>query len=95
MSADKPKGTWLKIFCPDTRCLSDSEVASLPENKNEAMSDKEGLWLEVFCPDGACATGPEHFWAADKAQGKDGEGVWLKTFCPDGACVIEEDTDLP
>ena len=92
MSADKTKGTWLKVFCPDARCLSEAEVASLPEKQKEAMKDKEGLWLDVFCPEGSCATGPEHFWA--KAESTEG-GVWLKTFCPDDSCVVDEPTDLP
>jgi hypothetical protein len=92
MSTDKPEGKWLKVFCPDARCLSDAEVASLPEEKKKAMADKDGLWLDVFCPDGSCATGPEHFWVpVESSEG----GVWLKTFCPDDSCVVSEPTDLP
>jgi hypothetical protein len=91
MGADKSKGTWLKVFCPDARCLSEAEVASLPEEKRRATHSKEGLWMEVFCPDGACSTGPEHFWAREEAEG----GTWLKTFCPDDACVVEQGSDLP
>ena len=95
MNAEKKQGAWLKVFCPDARCLSEAEVESLPKAQKEAMADKEGLWMEVFCPDGACATGPEHFWSPAESGESDGKGAWLKAFCPDDACLVEENTDLP
>jgi len=50
---EKP-GTWLKVFCPEARCLTDEEVAALPAEQRQAMKDKQGLWLEMFCPDESC-----------------------------------------
>jgi hypothetical protein len=29
------KGTWLKVFCPEARCLSEEEVMDLPKEKRE------------------------------------------------------------
>jgi|GEM_PF-2581916 len=57
MDADEKKeGLWLKVFCPDARCLTEEEVLDLPAEKKKAAEDsgKKGLWLEVFCPDDQC-----------------------------------------
>lgn len=87
------QGTWLKVFCPDARCLSEEEVAALPPEKLQAAdeSGKSGLWLEVFCPDGACLTEAEKGNATRPAtpdQAKGGPGYWLSLFCPDDKCQI-------
>ena len=48
------QGVWVKAFCPGAKCLTDEEIASLPEEQRQAMEGKEGLWLDVFCPDKSC-----------------------------------------
>jgi len=90
------QGAWLKVFCPNARCLSEGEVAELPPEKLNAVqeSGREGLWLELFCPEGTCASGPQKFWTVEQATGKGGEkGLWLKLFCPEGSCQLTEPTD--
>lgn len=93
-----PQGAWLKVFCPDARCLSPEEVADLPQAQQQAAqaSGKEGLWLEVFCPDGACLTDAEKgAAAAAHSVAKADEGIWVNLFCPEGACLIDEESRLP
>lgn len=92
------QGTWVKVFCPNARCLSEAEVASLPPEQLESAQsdDKEGLWLELFCPEGACSTGPEKFWTLEEAKDESGgKGLWLKLFCPEGSCQINEPSQEP
>lgn len=93
-----PQGAWLKVFCPDARCLSPEEVADLPQEKKQAAQDsgKEGLWLEVFCPDGACLTDAEKgAGASAPSVSKADKGLWVNLFCPEGACLIDEESRLP
>jgi hypothetical protein len=91
------EGTWLKVFCPDARCLTDEEVMNLPHDKQKAAQDtgKDGLWLEVFCPDSACLREEEHMTLpVQNADDKDKPGVWLNIFCPEDRCVIDDPTDI-
>jgi len=91
---EKP-GTWLKVFCPEARCLTDEEVASLPAEQRQAMKDKQGLWLEMFCPDESCLSPEESGVEIKKGVKVRGEeGVWLSLFCPEGLCQAKEGTDL-
>lgn len=92
-----PKGMWLKLFCPDARCLTEEEIVNLPGDKQQAAqaTGKDGLWLEVFCPDQACLRAEERMTvpiqdAADKGK----PGMWLNIFCPDDRCVVDEPTDV-
>jgi hypothetical protein len=53
----KEQDLWLKVFCPNTRCLTDQEVAALPEEKRklaETEEDQKGFWLKLFCPEDEC-----------------------------------------
>jgi hypothetical protein len=87
---------WLKVFCPDARCLSEAEVASLPKEKREmAETEKGGIWLEVPVPKEAPeeAEGVSIPVRGATPEGK--KGFWLKLFCPDDQCVTDEGTDLP
>lgn len=93
----KTEGAWLKVFCPDARCLREEEIVEIPgdvRTKAEAGSDK-GLWLEVFCPDEACLRDEDQIELPVR-RGMDRErgGVWLNLFCPDDKCAIEDSTDL-
>lgn len=90
---NKSQGTWLKVFCPNARCMTDEEVANLPpeQTKTAQTGHEEGLWLEVFCPEGACDIGPQKFWTVEEARDQAGnKGWWLKLFCPEGSCEISE-----
>ena len=102
MAADKTKekkeGLWLKVFCPDARCLSEEEIVDLPSEKKEAAeaSGKKGLWLEVFCPDDACLMEGERIsLPVEKAASETKKGIWLNLFCPEERCVLEEGSALP
>ena len=91
------EGMWLKVFCPDARCLTDEEVVNLPDDKQRAAqaTGKEGLWLEVFCPEQACLREEERMTVpVQDASDKDKPGVWLNIFCPDDRCVIDDPTDI-
>ncbi len=91
------EGMWLKVFCPDARCLRDEEVVNLPDDKQRAAqaTGKEGLWLEVFCPEQACLKDEERMTVpVQDASDKDKPGVWLNIFCPDDRCVIDDPTDI-
>jgi hypothetical protein len=88
-------GRWLKVFCPEARCLTDEEVAALPEEQRRATADKEGLWLDLFCPDESCLKEGDYGFVARPGQDKSGQaGMWLELFCPDSSCLHEEGTDL-
>ena len=92
------QGVWLKVFCPDARCLSPEEVGELPDKNRQAAQEtgKPGLWLEVFCPDQACLSEGEKADAPTAPKvAKGNRGLWVNLFCPDGACVIEDDSRLP
>jgi hypothetical protein len=95
----KGEGTWLKVFCPNARCLSEEEILDLPleKKKTAEAGGRRGLWLEVFCPDDACLTDAEKIGIpVVKGAVERGErGVWLNLFCPEDRCVIEKSTDLP
>jgi hypothetical protein len=87
------QGAWLKVFCPNARCLTDEEVASLPPEKLKSAEGKsgKGLWLEIFCPEGTCDIGPQNFWTVEETRDPSGDkGLWLKLFCPEGSCEISE-----
>lgn len=92
------KGAWLKVFCPEARCLTEAEIVSIPaEERKEAESGAEkGLWLEVFCPDGACLKEEERIDLPLRPSAeKEERGAWLRLFCPEGRCLIEDETDIP
>ena len=92
--ADKT-GSWLKVFCPDARCLTEEEVAALPEEQRRAAADKEGLWLDLFCPDESCLREGDYGFVAQKGKDKTGQpGLWLNLFCPDGSCLYKGGSDL-
>jgi hypothetical protein len=96
--SQKVKGAWLKVFCPNARCLTEEEILELPQEKRQAAeeSGKEGLWLDVFCPDETCLTDEERVHLPVQiVSDKKGKGLWLRFFCPEGTCVIEEPTDIP
>lgn len=91
-------GAWLKVFCPEARCLTEEEISNLPDEKKriaEAVG-KKGVWLEVFCPDQACLIDEARM--AIPVVGvvkKEKKGFWLNLFCPEDSCVVGESTDLP
>jgi len=101
--SDRPqvKGTWLNVFCPEARCLSEAEVQALPPDMAQApgVQDKQGLWLKVFCPDESCLSeaekGSPSVPVLRTSRQAGHQGLWLELFCPDGACQVDEDTDLP
>jgi hypothetical protein len=83
------QGQWLNVFCPGARCLTDVEVAALPEEMKNQEGDEEGLWLGVFCPDESCLNGEERAFSIQPGESQVGrEGVWLNLFCPNGSCQI-------
>ncbi len=91
------EGTWLKVFCPDARCLTEEEIVNLPGDKQKAAraTGKEGLWLEVFCPEQACLKEEERMTVpVQDPSDKEKAGVWLNIFCPDDRCVVEDPTDI-
>ncbi len=91
------EGTWLKVFCPDTRCLTEEEIVKLPGDKQKAAqaTGKDGLWLEVFCPEQACLREEDRMTVpVQDAADKDKPGMWLNIFCPDDRCVIDNPTDI-
>ena len=93
------QGTWLKVFCPNARCLGEEEILDLPAEKRRAAesSGKEGLWLEVFCPDESCLTDEEKtsIPILTEATEKSKRGLWLNLFCPEDRCEITRGSDLP
>ena len=95
--SDQKKGMWLKVFCPDARCLTEEEVVKLPEDKQQAAraTGKEGLWLEVFCPEQTCLREEERMTVPLQSESdKDKSGMWLNIFCPDDRCVIDDPSDI-
>jgi hypothetical protein len=97
-TSEKKEGLWLKVFCPDARCLTEEEVVDLPQEKKDLAKEAggKGLWLEVFCPDESCLAEEEKAAAipvkALRDKGK--KGFWLNMFCPEDRCVVEQSTDL-
>lgn len=91
------QGQWLKVFCPEARCLSEQEVAALPDELKQSReaTGKDGLWLEVFCPDGSCLGEAEKAGVVPMVEPKPGGGLWLKLFCPDGSCQLRQSSELP
>ena len=92
------QGKWLKVFCPEARCLSDEEVAALPQQLKDSReaSGKDGLWLEIFCPDESCLTDAEKSGVLPQVEPKaSGGGLWLKLFCPEGTCQLNDGSGLP
>jgi hypothetical protein len=95
---EKDTGAWLKVFCPEARCLTEEEILNLPdENKKRAGAEgKKGVWLEVFCPDQACLIDESRI--AVRVGGiakKEKKGFWLNLFCPEDSCLVNGPTDLP
>ncbi|MHC1724811.1 MAG: hypothetical protein AB9866_02110 [Syntrophobacteraceae bacterium] len=94
----KDAGTWLKVFCPEARCLTEEEISNLPdENKRLAGAEgRKGVWLEVLCPEQACLIDEEKITVPVLGVVKKEEkGFWLNLFCPEDRCIAKEPTDLP
>ena len=94
----KDSGGWLKVFCPEVRCLSEEEILNLPEDdrKKAEAGGKQGVWLAVFCPDQACVIDESR--VALRIGGevkKEDKGFWLNLFCPEDRCLADGPTDLP
>ena len=92
------EGLWLKVFCPDARCLTEEEMIDLPVEKKEAAkaTGKKGLWLEVFCPEDQCLMEEERVKLPVTAESSDTEkGYWLNLFCPEDRCEVQEGSQLP
>lgn len=86
----------LTFFFPNTRILSTSEVAALPEEKKRAALGQAGVWLEVDCPKGACVgEGGRITLVAAGVEGKTDKGLWLNVFCPEDSCMLKSASDLP
>lgn len=97
-ASDQPevKGAWLKVFCPDARCLSEQEIGELPQDLQAKGEGQEGLWLQVFCPDESCLNQEETAKPVFKLGRQPNQrGLWLSLFCPDDSCQISGDLDLP
>jgi hypothetical protein len=79
----KKEDAWLKVFCPNARCLTEEEVAALPEEKLKMMGSagSDGIWLEL----------PYEPGTDDSEE----EGFWLRFFCPGDQCIADEPSDLP
>jgi hypothetical protein len=94
----KDSGAWLRVFCPEARCITEEEISNLPDEKRrmaEAVG-KKGVWLEVFCPDNACLIDQGKMAIPVVGIGKkEQKGFWLNLFCPEDRCVANEATDLP
>jgi hypothetical protein len=87
---------WLKVFCPDARCLSEAEVESLPKEKRDLAETGEGIWLEMPVPKGASSEEGGSVSIPVRGVTPEGKkGFWLKLFCPDDQCVMDESTDVP
>lgn len=86
----------LTFFFPNTRILSASEVAALPEEKKRTAVGKTGVWLEVDCPKGTCiGEGGRITLAAAGHDAQGGKGLWLNLFCPEDSCMIQSASGLP
>ena len=89
---------WLKVFCPNARCLTDQEVAALPEEKRK-MAESEGskgIWLAVRRERETNRSEQTGVPLPVRAvAGEDKKGFWLKLFCPEDQRILEQPTDLP
>lgn len=90
--------SWLKVFTPNARCLSEAEVLNLPKEKKDlaAATGANGIWLEVLCPKDVCIIGQDTI--AIPVMGitkKEKHSLWLTLFCPEERCVATSATDLP
>ena len=95
---EREQDLWLKVFCPNARCLTDQEVAALPEEKRK-MAEAEGgkgIWLAVKRERSTNPSGqpgvPLPIRAATEEEKK---GFWLKLFCPEDQCILERLRVLP
>lgn len=53
VDADKNRGVWLEINCPDQSCINaDGKITIQAAGASEPQ--KKGLWLNLFCPEGSC-----------------------------------------
>jgi hypothetical protein len=94
----KEQDLWLKVFCPNTRCLTDQEVAALPEEKRKLAETEggKGIWLAVKGRLGTDRSGQTGVPIPVRAAAEeDQKGFWLKLFCPEDECVLDQPTDLP
>jgi hypothetical protein len=90
------KDSRLKVFIENARILPEHEISELPEEKRDAVSEKQGIWVEVDCPEGACSVEKDQITLpVGTISDKDTKGIWLRLFCPDNQCAIDEITDLP
>lgn len=96
-TSKKTQGAWLKVFCPDARCLTEEEIVEIPQEARERAESgsEKGLWVEIFCPDDACLKDEERMdIPVRKLSASAKGGVWLNMFCPDEQCVITDPSDL-
>jgi hypothetical protein len=95
--SSEKKDVWLKVFCPEARCLTEEEVASLPEKKVKMTQPAgvKGIWLEMPVPEGWKPEPRDASEQGEEGEGKKEKGFWLKLFCPEDECVLEQPTDVP
>jgi hypothetical protein len=92
------KESFLRVFVPGARRLSDLEISQLPEEKRMAAreANSDGVWLDLPCPDPSCLVEAGHITIPVKgAPEKEKKGFFLNLFCPEDTCEVYRPTDLP
>ena len=89
--------SFLRVFVPGARHLTEEEISQLPEEKRRAAGGRDkGIWIELPCPDFSCAAENGHVTIPVKgAPEKDKKGFFLNLFCPEDTCEVYRPTDLP
>jgi hypothetical protein len=97
MSQNNTREGWIRVFCPDTRCLTPEEISGISaEERRSTEADKTGAWLEVKCPEGKCLIGENRMTITVRGVvPREDEGLWHKLFCPEDRCFAQSPTDLP
>lgn len=91
-------GSWLQVFVPEARCLTDEEIKVLPVERRKTVEagGHTGVWLKVPCPDRSCiAKDAKLILPAMGVEVPEERGLWLRLFCPADRCLMDEATDLP
>lgn len=84
---EKEKDLWLKVFCLNARCLTDEEVAALPE-ENRKMAETAGLkgvWLALNWEPGMDTSEQQSISVPGTNMGAEKE---------EGRCVVEQPSEL-
>jgi len=92
------KESFVRVFVPGARRLSEEEIAQLPEEKRMAAREahSEGVWLDLPCPDSSCLAEEGHMNIPVKgAPEKEKKGFFLNLFCPEDTCEVYRPSDLP